>query len=246
MSKLQDNQFERLSNAVLLSKQSKNKMKHVILNTPHKQKSHFMPKMLSVIVTLFVIALTYNVISDQSQGQIIDDQTPEVLPEIEVSNGMFTMEWLSDSMDRGDHDLKTDVHGNLVVSKDVQPIERGDILYYQMDQQDHIGRAIGLPGETVEIREGQVYIDNKKLDTFYGAATSLGLTEEVYFERVNTNNINVAAMEEYFNTSMDPVLVEENTVFVLVDMWWRGKDSRDFGLITADQIQGKILGYEKK
>ena len=44
---------------------------------------------------------------------------------------------------------------------------------------------------------------------------------------------------------MEPIKVEENTVFVLVDMWWRGTDSKDFGLLPVKNIQGKVLGYKK-
>jgi len=123
---------------------------------------------------------------------------------------------------------------------------------------------VGLPGETVEIRDGQVYVDDRKLDTFYGAATSLGLGRDDYFkmleqnieegtmttdEEVSQNElitwVNLDSMKEYFATSMEPVEVSDEAVFVLVDQWWRGTDSRDFGELPLEAVEGKVLGYAK-
>lgn len=106
-----------------------------------------------------------------------------------------------------------------------------------------MGHLIGLSGETVEIQEGQVYVDGKKLTTFYAVATSLGLTKDEYFERVDAENIETEDMEAYFNTSMEPVSVGEKTVFFLVDMWWRGRNSREYAPIPFEQLQGNVLGY---
>ena len=88
-------------------------------------------------------------------------------------------------------------------------------------------------------------MDGKKRIIFYGGTTSLGLTKDEYFERVDAENVETEEMEAYFNTSMEPVSVGKKTVFVLVDMWWRGRDSREYGPIPFEQLQGKVLGYEE-
>ena len=61
-------------------------------------------------------------------------------------------------------------------------LQRGDVIYYQMLDSEleknenlpkmYLGRVVGLSDETVKIENGQVYINDKKLDTFYGVATS--------------------------------------------------------------------------
>src|SRR5690606_6537551 len=80
----------------------------------------------------------------------------------------------------------------LVVEMGYPEVNRGDVVYYKTPEtavnknpnlpEYYIARVVGLPGETVEIREGQVYVDDKKLDAFYGVATDRGLTKEEYFE----------------------------------------------------------------
>src|SRR5215510_1374659 len=52
----------------------------------------------------------------------------------------------------------------------MREIRRGDIVvfkYPEEPEKDYIKRVVGLPGETIEIRDRQVYIDGKPLDESY-------------------------------------------------------------------------------
>ncbi|WP_455057298.1 signal peptidase I, partial [Jutongia sp.] len=83
----------------------------------------------------------------------------------------------------------------------------------------YIKRVIGLPGETVQIIDGSVYINNEKLDDdVYGAAT-----------------INEAGIAE------NPLVLGENQYFVMGDNRNMSTDSRNsyVGLVNKNDIIGE-------
>jgi len=56
---------------------------------------------------------------------------------------------------------------------------RGDIVVINLPGQTEmlIKRVVGLPGETVEVRRGEVYIDGKRLDEPYWPPEYIGFVE---------------------------------------------------------------------
>lgn len=204
-----------------------------------------------------------------------DEKTKPNIEMVESKENTKLVEWESDAMDRGNHDYNTIAHSSLVVEIGYEEVNRGDVVYYRTPEsaiskhpqlpEYYIARVVGLPGETVGIREGQVYVDDKKLDAFYGVATDKGLEKDEYFKMAEQNIedgtwttdakvsekeritwVNMDAKEENFNTTMEPVKVSNEAVFVLVDQWWRGIDSREFGELPLKDVEGKVLGYAKK
>ena len=218
--------------------------------------NNFLIRLISVVFSVFTLIENETKISLGDSTSITDHLTPEQLSSVLQSENTFLIDWSIDSMDRGSHDFNTSVHGQLVVTSDFKDLERGQVLYYHTPPKaiestpsmpkKYIGRVVGLPGESVEIKNGQVYIDAQRLDAFYGIATMHGLNEEEYFNKVQSRNIeNEQCTRDYFNTNMNPVTVKENTVFILVDQWWRGIDSRDYGLLPIDRIEGIVIGYKE-
>ncbi|MHA6259047.1 signal peptidase I [Sporosarcina sp. CAU 1771] len=262
-------ELERLDLPIQLSSTQKEKMKkHLFKNEPIKQGfkvNKWLPSIISIVVlfsvVVGVIPLLQNKIEtssgNPSLNSITDPSTPERLTVVPQTVDTFLIDWGADSMDRGNHDFDTAYHSKLVVTQDINELKRGQVIYYhtlpvQLKNKDatipdmDIGRVVGLPGETVEIKNGQVYIDNQLLDTFYGKATMHGLGEEEYFKAVDSIVIeDEQGTRDYFNTNMDDVTVQENTVFVLVDQWWRGIDSRDYGTLPIEQIKGIVIGYKE-
>ena len=152
--------------------------------TKHKKLS-FPYSVVTVLFTFtMVIGLFYLLKPTET---IIDSTTPQKLPTFAVTGEQYTIEWLSDAMDRGNHDFSTNVHGALIVDPSIKIFERGQVAYYQLPDTNnednmYISRIVGLPGETIEIKDGHVWINDKKLEAFYAQATMRGLTEEDYFE----------------------------------------------------------------
>jgi signal peptidase I len=95
--------------------------------------------------------------------------------------------------------------------------ERGDIVVFRRDgatPEEYVKRVIGLPGETIALRGGEVYINGRRLDEPYAAGRS------------------------YPDSA--PHTVEKDAYFVLGDNRLMSEDSRDFGAVPFPDIVGKI------
>ncbi len=107
-----------------------------------------------------------------------------------------------------------------------QPIRRGDIIVFKFPQdesRDFIKRTIGLPGETVEIRDKQVLVNGKPLDepyAVYGDWQTSRLGEREHF---------------------GPIVVPPGRLFMMGDNRDHSMDSRVWGFLDIDKVKGKAF-----
>ncbi|PLX26991.1 signal peptidase I [Candidatus Parcubacteria bacterium] len=104
---------------------------------------------------------------------------------------------------------------------------RGDIIvfrYPRNPQEYYIKRLIGLPGETVQIMDGEVIIYNDENIKGY-------ILEEKYLPD---------DLKTYSNTE-DKIILGDNEYFVLGDNRNSSKDSRSFGPVDKSFITGRVL-----
>jgi signal peptidase I len=113
-------------------------------------------------------------------------------------------------------------------------IKRRDVLVFKYPEEpdrDFIKRVIGLPGETVEVREKKVYINGQALDEPYAH----------YLQPVSVPS------ELHEVTSIDvrdhygPVTVPPDQYFMMGDNRDNSADSRYWGFLRRDYIKGKAL-----
>lgn len=92
-------------------------------------------------------------------------------------------------------------------------IERFDIVVLKLDGENDnlIKRIIGLPGETVEIKDNKIYINDELLEDPYG----FGITYNI-----------------------DKVTLSNDEYFILGDNRQVSLDSRVFGTIKKSEIKG--------
>ena len=117
----------------------------------------------------------------------------------------------------------------------IDEIQRGEVVvfkYPEEPERDFIKRVIGLPGETVELRNRRVFINGRPI-------------EEPYVHFLDTPAD--AAPGDADFTDFDvrrrygPVTVPANHYFVMGDNRDNSQDSRYWGFLPREYVKGKAL-----
>lgn len=108
----------------------------------------------------------------------------------------------------------------VLVNKMNKDAHRGDVIVFERPKgeeasaiKDLIKRVIGLPGDTIEARDGKLFVNGKQLDEPYLQPGTI-----TYMEH--------------------PVTVEADHVWVMGDNRQKSRDSRFFGAIPKSSIIG--------
>jgi len=113
-------------------------------------------------------------------------------------------------------------------------IHRGDVVVfkYPVDpSRDFIKRVIGLPGETLELREKKVYINGQPLDEPYAHYIETP-TSPAEFREVTSMDV----LKNY-----GPVTVPSDQYFMMGDNRDNSADSRFWGFLRRDFVKGRAL-----
>jgi signal peptidase I len=151
---------------------------------------HFFKDVLETLVLAGLLFLAINAVSARIR---VDGSS--MVPTL--SNGQFVM------VNRLVYKYSDPSHGDVVV------------FHYPRDpDQEYIKRIIGLPGDTVSLKNGQVYLNGQQLDEPYIAASTHTTGEWQ---------------------------VPGDHLFVLGDNRNNSQDSRNFGFVSMDNVVGKAV-----
>lgn len=101
--------------------------------------------------------------------------------------------------------------------------KRGDVIVFKApteNGEEFIKRIMAVPGETISVADGSVFVNGKKLDEYYlpeGLFTSIG----------------------QFMVNKDKIVVPEGEYFVMGDNRPFSSDSRSWGFVPKDKITGR-------
>jgi signal peptidase I len=117
----------------------------------------------------------------------------------------------------------------------IDPISRGDIIVFKYPEdpaRDFIKRVIGLPGDTIEMRDKKVYVNGMPLEEPY-----------VHFmdppEEVGSSAPDVAPGD--LLRTFPPMTVPSDMYFMMGDNRDNSQDSRYWGFMPREYVKGKAL-----
>ena len=105
-------------------------------------------------------------------------------------------------------------------------LNRGDIVVFPSPKdasKEFVKRVIGMGGENFEIRDKKVYINGKLLDEPYKA----------------TVDINIIPAATQPRDNLGPIIIPEDSLFLMGDNRDASYDSRFFGFVKRDDIRGR-------
>jgi signal peptidase I len=114
----------------------------------------------------------------------------------------------------------------------VRSIRRGDIVVFKYPDEpdrDFIKRVIGLPGQTVELRNKKVYIDGQPIDEPYVHFLTPPSSD---YQEVTSSDV---------RENFGPVTVPPDQYFVMGDNRDNSQDSRYWGFLPRGYVKGKAL-----
>ena len=106
-------------------------------------------------------------------------------------------------------------------------VQRGDVLVFKYPEdptRDFIKRTIGLPGETIELRQSRVFIDGQPI-------------EEPYLDLMRPGGKVAADIRGEFG----PRVVPEGHLFMMGDNRGDSQDSRYWGPLPIEYVKGRAF-----
>jgi len=107
--------------------------------------------------------------------------------------------------------------------------KRGDVIvfkYPKNEERDFIKRIVALPGEKIEIRDRQVFINDSPLSERY-----------TFFEEKDNPGIKLHDSGYHYG----PVTLPRGKIFVMGDNRENSMDSRFWGLLDEEKIRGRAF-----
>ena len=160
-----------------------------------KELKDFLKEMISIVVIAFILAMILRTFV--VEGRIIPSGS--MLPTVQIQDRVMV---------------------NKFIYRFTEP-QRGDVIVFAppdviKSEDDYLKRVIGLPGETVEMKDGNVYIDG--------------------------NSLNEPYLDEAVDYAFGPVTVPDDSLLVLGDNRNSSFDSHLWNAwMTKDHLKGKAF-----
>lgn len=131
----------------------------------------------------------------------------------------------------------------------IEAPNRGDVVVFTFPEQprvNYVKRVIGLPGDLVQIRAGRLEVNGVRFDYKPGNPDLISdLTHfeglDVYTEQAPEGDRQVLLGRNAVRQDFGPILVPQGQVFLLGDNRDASDDSRYWGSVPLERIEGRVF-----
>jgi signal peptidase I len=203
------------------------------------------PGIAIAIVALLLVILQPFINQFESQSAALTMKR-EILHDFsKKEDQQFVVAYELNGMNRGSDEYK----GHLLFDTNLETLNYGQVILYEVGQgysqelRYELARIVGLPGDKVAIRNGQIYVNNREVTAFYGQAQIFGKQTvedvKIYLKEKGMFLLD-EAIKRNLTLTLPQVTVGKNEVFAVTDNWSFTSIQQT---IETSEIEGIVKGY---
>ncbi|WP_061992877.1 signal peptidase I [Fructobacillus ficulneus] len=162
---------------------------------------------------------------------------------------VVTTFWVNIVTINGDSMAPNLLDAQKVLVTKTENVKRGDVIVFdarkedpriQAGNKDYVKRVIGVAGDTVEYRDGNLYVNNKKVNESYISSDEQVTGTEASFGS-SWSLGTLSSTDMWKKQDQGKTVVPKDSYFVMGDHRSVSNDGRYFGFVSKKHVIGRVI-----